>query len=246
LLYDVAKTKKEKLSEISEQIKKKKEQDELAHCTFQPKILKNPRYTYTQQNALAFPDRSVLWKQQKQTKLDQVRKKDEDKDIKDCTFHPTLLPADMKKLNETTLATQMGSKGVDKFLRRQVMARQTKEEKEMILQNPLVKLPDYSSSKKGPGNLTIPRHPKLGKSSGEALHSLKKPMTPDYFHAFSSKAGIGSHQNSPLREDPEDRHASMLKEITNTSDAIYVSNVTFGEAIRILHNELHKIEINID
>ena len=38
LLYDVAKMKKEKISEINDQIKKKKEEDELSQCTFQPRM----------------------------------------------------------------------------------------------------------------------------------------------------------------------------------------------------------------
>ena len=38
LLYDVAKMKKEKTNEITDQIKKKREEDELLECTFKPRM----------------------------------------------------------------------------------------------------------------------------------------------------------------------------------------------------------------
>ena len=46
-------------------------------------------------------------------------------------------------MNQTTLFDpNISSKGVDKHLRRQLIARQNKEEKEILLNNPLIKIPD--------------------------------------------------------------------------------------------------------
>ena len=48
-----------------------------------------------------------------------------------------------KSMNQTTLLdTNISSKGVDKHLRRQLIARQNKEEKELLLNNPLIKMID--------------------------------------------------------------------------------------------------------
>ena len=47
-------------------------------------------------------------------------------------------------MNQTTTLfdTNISSKGVDKHLRRQLIARQNKEEKELLLNNPLIKMID--------------------------------------------------------------------------------------------------------
>ena len=71
-------------------MKKKLESEELdPECTFQPKLLQNKKYYYQNQNPLQFHERLQLWKAQKELKIQESRKKDEDKDIKDCTFQPT-------------------------------------------------------------------------------------------------------------------------------------------------------------
>ena len=49
------------------------------------------KYAYQDHNPLQFHERVQLWKEQKELKIQESRKKDENKDLKSCTFQPTMV-----------------------------------------------------------------------------------------------------------------------------------------------------------
>lgn len=108
---------------------------------------------------MAFYERTALWNEQKQKKLAEVRKVDEDKDLYDCTFQPNV---DKPSLHVTGVeaSSAFDNKGVEGFLKRQVAARQQKEEKELKLYGKIGSM--ASPQKKSGANITIPRGPSLG------------------------------------------------------------------------------------
>lgn len=56
-------------------------------CTFKPKT--NPRPAY--KKLLPFEERNKLWISQKTETIEKMKKKDEDKDLRGCTFHPDIV-----------------------------------------------------------------------------------------------------------------------------------------------------------
>lgn len=66
---------------------KKAEEENDPECTFIPKINRK----YPVDSTVSFIERSRLWKQQKDQRLNEIRKQDENKDLKGCTFQPNLV-----------------------------------------------------------------------------------------------------------------------------------------------------------
>ena len=133
---------------------KKAEEENDPECTFIPKINRK----YPVDSTVSFIERSRLWKQQKDQRLNEIRKQDENKDLKGCTFQPNLVFIYIAKVGfrgslffflqyETQRHRTVRNihhapanfKGMDKFVRRYNIARQNKEEKELVLSNPMAK-----------------------------------------------------------------------------------------------------------
>jgi len=135
---------------MKEQAIKQAEKPDLdPECTFKPKI-RSLNIHNTSKDSLSIHERNRLWKERKDTKLAMTREMSRDKDLKGCTFRPNIVNKliswnkQLKSSNKTNKSfqgiTSYESKGIEKYLKRQVVARKAKEEKEMILENPLCRL----------------------------------------------------------------------------------------------------------
>lgn len=145
-----------------------KESEEVdPECTFQPKISLNSQRIGKREQNIDFFERNNLWHEQKQKKLEEVRKGNEDKDLVGCTFQPNMNKK-ARPVNTFDATSAAEAKGKETFLRRQAQARQQKEEKEFMLSRAPSGL---ASPKKRPGtNITIPQPPSLNGSSNVVFH----------------------------------------------------------------------------
>jgi len=58
-------------------------------CTFKPHLFStNMNYTNKLDKDTNVIDRNKIWLEQKESKLNKIRKNDENKDLEECTFQP--------------------------------------------------------------------------------------------------------------------------------------------------------------
>jgi len=138
--------------------------------------------------------------------------------------------------------TAYESKGIERHLRRQIVARQVKKEKEMILENPLSRFSESHLKKEG--KLTIPKQPHFIENAREiSIPSLKKPLIPTALTKVSTATGSHNSIIFPLKERPENETYSEP-----ISQQMYDSQceVGFADALACLRLELHKFEIEYE
>ncbi|KAL4512281.1 hypothetical protein ABPG72_005283 [Tetrahymena utriculariae] len=139
----------QKLYELGEKkrlelMQKKRDSDTLkenqSQCTFRPQsFTKKSIYSAQTQSSLNIFERTNLWNEQKKLKIDSIKEADKDKDLEECTFQPQIKNSKQSHLvNMSIYPNQngIGLKGVDKFLKRQILARRAKEELEAQKENP--------------------------------------------------------------------------------------------------------------
>lgn len=185
-------------------------------------------------------DRNSLWVNQKSKRLEEFRKSADEKDIFQCTFQPNV-----DKSTTSTVApdSRINQNGVDSHLRRQMIARQQKEERELKLacgKNTLVNSPPKKSSA-----LTIPKAPALGASR-------KKTTSPNANRKSTSPGPSKNYKKVGL--EVNFLHFLFLswvfvclKDLVDKSvPSLKISDVNLGEAVRILHEEIGKFDIKLD
>ncbi|EAR86338.2 hypothetical protein TTHERM_00035610 (macronuclear) [Tetrahymena thermophila SB210] len=137
-LYELGEKKRQEL------MQKKRDSDILkenqSQCTFRPQsFTKKSIYSAQTQSSLNIFERTNLWNEQKKLKIDSIKEADKDKDLEECTFQPQIKNSKQSHLvNMSIYPNQngIGLKGVDKFLKRQILARRAKEELEAQKENP--------------------------------------------------------------------------------------------------------------
>jgi len=222
-----------------EELRKESEaQKDDPECTFRPQIATNA-YNNRQSSPsgnndiLSVHERNRLWQNKKLNKMSEARDRNKDRDLVACTFQPDLGKSLGKDYAVKSL-TAYGSKGVDQYLRRQIIAKQAKDEKDLISANPLAKLPPHVYKKEG--NITIPKGPDFNRERHYEIHSIKRPFEfPTPRSTYRS-----TDPDSPSRDKP----LNSQREVRNLVDPIHVNNVKFGQAVQMLHRELHRININ--
>jgi hypothetical protein len=235
LLYDKAIESRETKEEIRRDVEKNKKED--TECTFSPKLVASFKKRASsptlieKEELLSVQERNKLWKSKVDNKLVQSRESVRDKELNHCTFVPDIAKSQRRDDKNHTMSN-FQSKGVDSYLRRQIIAKQTKDEKEMIRNNPLTKLPAHVYKKEG--KITIPKGPDFSKGKYMDVNSLKKP-----FQVFSARTYDGTLSASPIKN-------VLQREIQVLVDPVHVKNVTFGEAIHQLHSELYKFNMDMD
>jgi len=148
-------------------------------CTFQPNIGRttlNTTLNKTLTNTLSLHERNKQWKEQKEARLTVHREINKDRDLKGCTFQPDIDPN--RKNQNFRGVTQYESKGIERHLRRQIVARQVKKEKEQILKNPMYRFIESKTQgiPKKEGKLTVPKPPTFIENARDMFHipALKK------------------------------------------------------------------------
>lgn len=62
------------------------------NCTFKPQIISNGIvFNNKYDKEINVIDRNKIWLQQKESKLQKIRKNDENKDLEECTFQPIIM-----------------------------------------------------------------------------------------------------------------------------------------------------------
>jgi len=237
LLYDKSIESREAKEEARKDHEKVKNEAD-PECSFKPQLVasftkknsNSPGLIENEEN-LSVQERNKLWKSKVDSKLVQSRESIRDKELHHCTFNPDMTKSQQRKNNNPNLSNFV-SKGVDMYLRRQIIAKQIKDEKEMIKSNPLTKLPAHVYKKEG--KITIPKSPDFKSGKYMEVNSVKRP-----FEVFSARSSDNTLYTSPRKNITQ-------REIQTLVDPIHVKDVTFGEAVHKLHNELYKFNMDID
>ena len=95
-------------------------------CTFKPEINNYPSqsHSFVEGNVV---DRNLHWKKYKEQKISQMKKQKQEAIEKECTFKPHISTFVSNEPSEECLRS-MNSEAVEKFLKRQQVARTKKEE----------------------------------------------------------------------------------------------------------------------
>jgi len=233
LLYGKAK----ELKKAREGLRKEHEaQQHDPECTFKPKLMASYNKNLMtvecmdNENVLPLYERNKIWKSRVDNRILESRDLLKDRDLHGCTFKPDIVKSQAKEVSTRGL-TSYGSKGVDLFLRRHIIAKQSRGEKDKILENPLQKLPAHVYKKDG--NITIPKAPEFNKGKPVEINSLKKPLE------FPTPTKSSTFDDISPRKTMSAQKASQV-----LVDPIQVNNVKFGEAIQMLHHELHRMNFN--
>jgi len=215
-------------------MKERKSHNDDTECTFKPKINTLNSARAPDRDTVPIQERTKLWKNRKETRLAEGRDLIKDRDLIPCTFRPDTTKSQQAKELPVTALTSYGSKGIDQYLRRQVIAKQAKIEKDTIRENPLMKLPSHVYKKLG--TITIPKGPDFNKIRQTEINSTKKPFE------FPTPKKI-ERESVSSNESPGKRlysHEEMFK----LENPVHVQNVKFGEAVYILHEQLLKIDLS--
>jgi len=231
-LYNLNKKNLQMKEEIAQKAQVKEQDPE---CTFHPRI-RNSNLNKTLSNPLSMHERNKLWKEQKEARLTVHREINKDRDLKGCTFQPDI--DYNRKTQNFRGVTAYESKGIERHLRRQIVARQVKKEKDLILKNPLYRFSENNLKKEG--KLTVPKQPNFVENAREILiPSLKKPLIPTSFTMTGSQNTNGVF---PLKER-FDNETTFVNQQTYDS---HHQEVGFANALASLHLELHQFEIEYE
>jgi len=223
---------KEKYNQKMEQLRKEKQaQDENPEFSFKPKLISTSSNVPGAVNALPVHERNRLWKEKQQAKLKETSQKEHNKDLSDCTFKPHVNSA-AKRTRGSEKQTLQENKAMAQFVKRQVLARQTKEEKETILANPLSKRDVKATMSKA-------SHMMASAEKNTQISSLKKT---------TELTSPRTKSQTPTKKRPtSNQDVSFSNEQCKTEEApIHISDVTYFDAIKMLREELHRIPLNLD
>lgn len=234
---------KKNLQIKEENAQKAKVEEQDPECTFHPNIGRNLNNTLnkTLTNPLSLHERNKAWKEQKEARLTVHREMNKDRDLKGCTFQPDI---DQNRKNRSFRGvTAYESKGIERHLRRQIVARQVKKEKEMILKNPLHRFTESIPKKEG--KLTVPKPPNFVENSKDLFHipCLKKPLIPvTLTKGYSTRGGSQNYDSFPLQE----RQHNNINNGGMNYTSLEKQEVGFADALASLHLKLHQFEIEYE
>lgn len=238
LLYEKAKEARVAKNELIKEFESQKDED--PECTFKPRLisayhsrLNGSPQAVDQEGILPFHERSKVWKERVDSRVTETRETHKDRDLHGCTFRPDILKTQGKE-KPTKALSSYGAKGIDQFLRRQIIAKHSKEEKDTIRENPLRKLPSHVYKKTG--NITIPKAPGFYSGKSIEINSLKKP--------FEFPTPSQSSKRAQTETDSPRKCGSAQKESQTLVDPIHIHSVKFGTAIQKLHSELQAFDID--
>ena len=138
------------LNSAKRQENQEEEEEIDPECTFKPDFM-NQEKIFESTNT-PFQERMIQSIEHKKKKIDELIEGEKEREIEGCTFKPNLISQFSKQESETL----NDKRGIDAFMRRQLLARQMKETKD----SPPKK---YSTNK--PHRVTVPDPPKLGVSN---------------------------------------------------------------------------------
>jgi hypothetical protein len=89
-LYQLSKVQQVKKKQKVELKKKENSFNDLRECTFSPKVNKSP-LNYEGGTNLSIIDRHSLWNQKRQTKIEQIKSEQVNKEYDECHFRPKIV-----------------------------------------------------------------------------------------------------------------------------------------------------------
>lgn len=211
-LYELNKLQKETREFMRQAMAEEMEED--PECTFHPKISEKS-YHMVSKNRPNFQERNQIWLDQKEMKIKALGMTNEDKGLLHCTFQPQIHDHTQGIYHPQRPGIQ-NYNGVNKFLQRQVAAREEKSRKETALN---------TRATNNPNKITIPNPPRF---------------TEQHQGGGQGKGNYNSNGGAQKKKP------TKLEQIYNDPNNIYISNVPFGDAVKILHECLNGFEIDLE
>jgi len=125
-------------------------------------------------------------------------------------------------------------KGMDSFIKRQIQARQTKKEKEQLLAQGNTQHRVILNAKSEKNEKMNEKNEKNNAKTDkiEDSSAKKTKITQPKEFNFNSNRQTNSEKKSEKKE-----------EILRKNEEIYISDVSYGDALNFLHAELHKLKL---
>mmetsp|Transcript_17199 Transcript_17199/g.19366 ORF Transcript_17199/g.19366 Transcript_17199/m.19366 type:complete len:546 (-) Transcript_17199:114-1751(-) len=210
------------------------------NCTFKPQI---NRAVIPKEGSTPQSERFAHWQSRRDERLMVEREENLSKCFEECTFQPNTKTPRKKVRDE---GIPMRTKGIDKFLERQMQARTEREE--------INRIKNLNNGEKWRHQVTIPKTFKFNtdKENVKQIKALKKPIT----YGSSVSPGGSSKKRNPNRLSPNSNIEDQVHnpEMDRTRWAVYqdpndirlTEEMDYEQAVSILHNELHALDISVD
>ena len=191
-------------------------------CTFQPKISEKSHYLMNKSRP-DFLERNQIWQNQKESRIKELGETKDSKKLLHCTFQPNIGLHNSSLNEKNNRANLQNYSGVDKFLQRQAAAREEKQRVKEALES-------KANSKNLGYKVTIPHGPK--QKTKNIVHQKNK-------NEYSNK-------NLNDKKDIENKKQKKIEDIYYNPENIHVTNVSFRDAVHILHEQLNNFNMDFD
>ena len=256
-LHDLNKLQQVKLNE-KRKMKKKEEEDEIMNeCTFSPKLNKSVNYDNMTINTdfskidskmLNLINRQELWNQKKKEKMDNLKKLENEREMKQCFFTPEINKEN--SLNKSHITYRASNLLEDPESYQMYVKRMQKKRDDDINKKKI------EESKPGSGKIWNSKPKKYNMDYDYTKHQISKSNN---LNRSKSKQKIDNNKNDNLEKkynnmDKEKYYEGIYKKNNNfNTDNIYDNDkndnilftqaIEYGKALDILHNELLSIDL---
>ena len=260
-LHDLNKLQKVKLDEKRKLVKKEEEEQIMNQCTFSPKLNKSANYgnltINTDNNEMQILDmmqRQELWKNKQKERMDNLKKIEKEKEMKQCFFTPEINKENsLNKSHITYKATNLleDPESYQMYIKRMQKKREDDINKKKIEEQKPGSGKIWNSNPKNYDlKYDYTKH-EISKSNNNKLYRSKSnPKLNSSKTSNNTKISYSNLDKGKYYEDIYKNVRKNLDEINNENNSgeniLYTQAVEYGKAIDILHNELLSINLLMD
>ena len=260
-LHDLNKLQKVKLDEKRKLVKKEEEEQIMNQCTFSPKLNKSANYgnltINTDNNEIHILDmiqRQELWKNKQKERMDNLKKIEKEKEMKQCFFTPEINKENsLNKSHITYKATNLleDPESYQMYIKRMQKKRDDDINKKKIEEQKPGSGKIWNSNPKNYDLKYDYTKPEISKSNNNKLYRSKSnPKLNSSKTSNNTKISYSNLDKGKYYEDIYKNVRKNLDEINNENNSgeniLYTQAVEYGKAIDILHNELLSINLLMD
>jgi hypothetical protein len=258
-LHDLNKLQKVKLDEKRKLVKKEEEEQIMNQCTFSPKLNKSANYgnltINTDNNEIHILDmiqRQELWKNKQKERMDNLKKIEKEKEMKQCFFTPEINKENsLNKSHITYKATNLleDPESYQMYIKRMQKKRDDDINKKKIEEQKPGSGKIWNSNPKNYDlKYDYTKH-QISKSNNNKLYrsksnpKLNSSKTSNNTKISYSNLDQGKFYEGIYKKVEKNFHTNYNKENEHEDNILFTQTVEYGKAIEILHNELLSINL---
>ena len=263
-LHDLNKLQKVKLDEKRKLVKKEEEEQIMNQCTFSPKLNKSANYgnltintDINNNNEIQILDmiqRQELWKNKQKERMDNLKKIEKEKEMKQCFFTPEINKENsLNKSHITYKATNLleDPESYQMYIKRMQKKRDDDiDKKKKEDQKPGSGKIWNSNPKNYNMKYDYTKHEISKNNNNKLYRSKSNPKLNSSKTSNNTKISYSNLDKGKYYEDIYKNVRKNLDEINNENisdeNILYTQAVEYGKAIDILHNELLSINLLMD